>query len=116
MTQLNNNNLLHHVVPEEKPADKEELNGVWSPWSTLQSPCFKLKTGREVDCGGGVQYRYRSCTNPVPRFGGRKCPGLDYEETPCNTHACACKEIFYMFMIFIFLIFYYYGDNRFVIL
>lgn len=114
MTRLNNNNLFHHVVPEEKPADKEELNGVWSPWSTLQSPCFKLKTGREVDCGGGVQYRYRSCTNPVPRFGGRKCPGLDYEETPCNTHACACKEIFYIFMIFISLI-HYYVDNRYVI-
>ena len=84
--------LIPFKVPEAKPADKEELNGAWSPWSTLQSPCFKLKTGREVDCGGGVQYRYRSCTNPVPRFGGRKCPGLDYEETPCNTHACACKS------------------------
>ena len=62
----------------------------------MQTPCFKLKTGREVDCGGGVQYRYRSCSNPTPRFGGKKCPGLDYEESPCNTHACACK--FHLFV------------------
>ena len=32
--------------------------------------------------------RHRSCTNPVPRFGGKVCPGEDFEEYPCNTHNC----------------------------
>ena len=34
------------------------VDGNWSPWSTIATPCFKPRTGQLVNCGGGVQYRY----------------------------------------------------------
>ena len=101
--------LQQKTVAEPELTGIEPLNGAWSPWSTLATPCFKLKTGQEVDCGGGVQYRYRSCSFPYPRFGGRVCPGKDYEEKPCNTHACACKQSQYIghMVIWVHLFHYY---------
>ena len=46
-----------------------------------------------VICGGGVQYRYRSCSNPHPRAGGKTCKGEDFDEHPCNLNNCQCKII-----------------------
>lgn len=34
-------------------------------------------------CAGGSQWRTRSCTNPVPSFGGRNCSGAFIETQPC---------------------------------
>ena len=46
------------------------INGGWSPWSTVATPCLRenLK-GKQVlvTCGGGKMTRKRSCTNPVPQ-------------------------------------------------
>ena len=36
------------------------INGGWSPWSIVASPC-------NVTCGGGKMLRRRSCTNPTPQ-------------------------------------------------
>ena len=41
-----------------KPAN--DINGGWSPWSRVGTPCSKK-------CGGGKMSRKRSCTNPVPQ-------------------------------------------------
>lgn len=43
-----------------------------------------------VTCGGGVQYRQRSCTNPPPSGGGNDCLtlGLPIESQPCNVNPC----------------------------
>ena len=30
----------------------------------------------------------RACNSPAPRYGGKACPGLNYDTRPCNTHAC----------------------------
>ena len=49
------------------------------------------KTGEIVECGGGLQFRYRSCSNPTPRAGGKLCHGKDFKSEACNTHACKCK-------------------------
>ena len=68
------------------------IDGEWSPWSTLATPCFKPKTGEIVECGGGLQFRYRSCSNPTPRAGGKLCHGKDFKSEACNTHACKCKS------------------------
>ena len=38
--------------------NKAFVDGNWSPWSTLATPCFEERTGQLLDCGGGVQYRY----------------------------------------------------------
>ena len=64
------------------------LDGNWSPWSTIATPCFRPKTGQRVECGGGVQFRYRSCSNPTPRAGGKLCRGKDYDKIPCMAHSC----------------------------
>ncbi|XP_068757679.1 coadhesin-like [Montipora capricornis] len=56
------------------------VHGGWSAWSTF-SPCTK-------SCGGGIQYRARTCSNPFPRHGGRDCVGIRSFSTSCNTGCC----------------------------
>ena len=101
---------------EEPPEGNEQpLDGNWSPWSTLATPCFNKRDGALgtlynkfkhknklihhslctlVECGGGIQYRYRSCSNPHPRAGGKTCKGEDFDEHPCNLNNCPCKYYF----------------------
>ena len=56
--------------------DEIRIDGEWSPWSQIASPCADPASGAVVACGGGgVKKRYRSCTNPMPQGGGRECPG-----------------------------------------
>ena len=46
------------------------INGAWTTWSTVATPCMKNLTGGkliEVSCGGGKTVRRRSCTNPAPQ-------------------------------------------------
>jgi len=58
------------------------IDGNWSPWSTLSTPC-------NASCGGGVKTRVRSCTNPRPQgMNARDCDGDDTELTECNTEPC----------------------------
>ena len=52
------------------------VDGQWSPWSTVKSYCVDPKARQNlVTCGGGVETKYRSCTNPMPQGGARECPG-----------------------------------------
>lgn len=44
-----------------------------------------------LPCGGGTQARNRSCTNPPPSNGGKKCTGPDTETQQCRTMICPCK-------------------------
>lgn len=74
--------------------NKESVDGNWSPWSTLATPCFEERTGQTVQCGGGVQYRYRSCSNPHARNGGQKCLGDDLDKYPCNLNSCPLPSEF----------------------
>ncbi|XP_061197855.1 SCO-spondin-like isoform X2 [Saccostrea echinata] len=50
---------------------------MWSEWTICS-----------VSCGGGVQLRNRSCTNPVPQYGGLECDGEMTQSLLCNTHEC----------------------------
>ena len=54
--------------------------GVWKAWSECSLPC-----------GGGTQWRQRSCDNPAPVHGGRDCYGDKSEERQCNTEICKGK-------------------------
>jgi len=65
------------ACPVSKPVD-----GGWKVFHT--SKCSRT-------CGGGTQYQLRSCNNPRPQNGGKKCAG-DFKITKtCNTQACPPK-------------------------
>ena len=42
-----------------------------------------------VTCGGGVQSRNRTCTNPPPAQGGKECGMSSKEIQSCYTGECA---------------------------
>ncbi|KAM4677962.1 LOW QUALITY PROTEIN: SCO-spondin-like [Discoglossus pictus] len=58
-----------------------EVDGDWSEW-TPWSDC-------SVTCGGGIQNRYRFCSDPPPSGSGLPCEGPDREEQPCNLELCS---------------------------
>nr|QNH72401.1 toxin candidate TRINITY_DN17935_c0_g1_i1 [Ceriantheomorphe brasiliensis] len=57
-----------------------KVDGGWSDWSLWQR-C-------SVECGGGNQKRTRTCSNPPPKNGGKRCSGMDEERRRCNTQSC----------------------------
>ena len=62
------------------------VNGNWGRWSNFGA-CSK-------SCGGGSQKRMRACNSPAPMYGGKACPGLNYNTRSCNTHACPGMSMF----------------------
>lgn len=54
------------------------VDGNWSPWSQWSG------RGAEL-CGGNKKVRTRSCTNPNPSGGGKKCIGQSFEEGTCQS-------------------------------
>ena len=50
-------------------------------------------------CGTGFQERSRSCTQPVPKPGGKACHGDLRESRECNTHSCPGKNNFVKFFV-----------------
>ena len=58
----------------------QTVNGRWSPWGRWGS-C-------SLTCGGGIQDRLRTCTDPPPAFGGSPCSGPDIETRFCQQLPC----------------------------
>ncbi|XP_065641696.1 fibrillin-1 isoform X1 [Hydra vulgaris] len=56
------------------------VNGDWTQWSSW-SLCSQ-------PCHGGVKIRYRSCANPVPKYGGLPCNGNNADEVTCISDKC----------------------------
>lgn len=58
------------------------IDGNYTMWSAF-TPCSKT-------CGGGESRRFRTCTNPAPKYDGRNCSryGVASEALSCNTHRC----------------------------
>lgn len=57
------------------------IDGEWATWGSW-GDC-------SVTCGGGSQWRNRTCTNPAPQYGGSDCVG-NITDSPqdCNTQVC----------------------------
>lgn len=65
------------------------VDGVWSPWSQWSGCGAGL-------CGGNKKLRTRSCTNPHPSGGGKRCPGNSFEEGGCPSmkiRICKCYAV-----------------------
>lgn len=58
------------------------VSGGYSEWGDW--------TNCTAKCGGGEQFRTRTCTNPVPEFGGNDCTliGESTEKRECNKVPC----------------------------
>ncbi|XP_029190426.2 A disintegrin and metalloproteinase with thrombospondin motifs 6-like isoform X4 [Acropora millepora] len=57
------------------------IDGNWSAWSDYTVCTFS--------CGGGVQHKTRTCTNPPPQNGGMDCKGEFIGQwRVCNPQAC----------------------------
>ncbi|XP_058951792.2 A disintegrin and metalloproteinase with thrombospondin motifs adt-1 isoform X1 [Pocillopora verrucosa] len=56
------------------------LDGGWSAWSSW-GQC-------KGSCGTGLQTRKRSCTNPPPGYGGKKCMGASQQQRNCILSRC----------------------------
>ena len=69
--------------PLFKPLDPIPRDGGWTLWSEW--------TECDRSCGGGRRERLRTCTNPVPQFGGESCRGLGYVEA--EIEMLLCNEI-----------------------
>ncbi|XP_035685536.1 cartilage intermediate layer protein 2-like [Branchiostoma floridae] len=62
------------------------VDGHWATWGSWVS-C-------DVTCGGGVQTRTRTCTNPAPTIGGADCVGNPSQTRPCNDWQCPdCSRV-----------------------
>ncbi|XP_067684447.1 coadhesin-like [Haliotis asinina] len=63
------------------------VNGGWSAYGSWSAYSTCTKT-----CGGGTmsRFRTRSCTEPLPAYGGASCSGRerDTQTARCNTHKC----------------------------
>ena len=57
------------------------VDGGWSEWTDKEENCSKT-------CGGGLKIWRRTCTNPTPEHGGKKCVGKDVVNLHCNTFPC----------------------------
>lgn len=56
------------------------VHGSWGSWGAW-GECSRT-------CGGGVQYSFRECDNPVPRNGGKYCEGKRVQYRSCNIEDC----------------------------
>jgi len=79
------------AAPDPESKLPVSINGKWTTWSAVATPCLKTIGGeeQEVSCGGGKTIRRRSCTNPAPQGPrGKQCEGVDEKSFDCNTNPC----------------------------
>ncbi|XP_076109787.1 uncharacterized protein LOC143078728 isoform X1 [Mytilus galloprovincialis] len=57
-----------------------KVDGGWNTYGSW-STCSK-------SCGGGTQFRNRTCSNPFPSNGGKNCQGVARETHACGVNPC----------------------------
>ncbi|XP_055877407.1 A disintegrin and metalloproteinase with thrombospondin motifs 2-like isoform X2 [Biomphalaria glabrata] len=60
--------------------NKKPVNGNWSAWTSW--------TSCSTNCGVGLKYRTRTCTNPEPEYGGKNCDGESSNFDTCLNPKC----------------------------
>ncbi|MGH0123026.1 UNVERIFIED_CONTAM: hypothetical protein FKN15_067111 [Acipenser sinensis] len=68
------------VSKSDAPLYQTPVNGGWGAWGPW-GDCSRT-------CGGGVQYSFRECDNPIPKNGGKYCEGKRVQYHSCNTMDC----------------------------
>ena len=63
---------------------EDAIAGNWSKWSSW-SACNR-------QCGGGIKFSERDCTDPIPKNGGKFCDGESKRYQVCNTMECNSTE------------------------
>ncbi|WAR29734.1 HMCN1-like protein, partial [Mya arenaria] len=61
------------------------VDGGWGHW-TAYNKCSQT-------CGGGQQARSRSCDNPTPKYGGKRCLGQSQHTQQCGTAPCVVDGV-----------------------
>ncbi|XP_056002317.1 coadhesin-like [Ostrea edulis] len=69
------------VQPTKCAVTNCPVDGGWSAWSAY-SMCSET-------CGQGVQIKLRTCTNPIPRYGGNGCVGSTNATRSCQLRECS---------------------------
>lgn len=72
------------------------IDGNWGQWSSYSS-CT-------VSCGGGAQYRNRTCDNPEQEYGGLFCNGTDIDFIACSQDDCPGIFVFKHLLAFAIMI------------
>ena len=67
---------------EQEPCLENEckVDGAWTQWSRW-GYCSE-------SCGTGVRSRSRTCSDPVPQYGGEECDGANLETKECFLKVC----------------------------
>lgn len=60
------------------------VDGNWTDWSSWNE-C-------SVTCGRGLKDRERTCSNPLPQYGGTPCAGNATTSEKCNDDPCPSKN------------------------
>ncbi|CDQ68771.1 unnamed protein product [Oncorhynchus mykiss] len=68
------------MAAHEVMQPKVVVDGGWGAWGPWQQ-CSRT-------CGGGVEFSYRECTDPVPQNGGKYCEGQRVQYQSCNPQTC----------------------------
>ncbi|XP_047248138.1 A disintegrin and metalloproteinase with thrombospondin motifs 8-like isoform X2 [Girardinichthys multiradiatus] len=86
-TPCRSNGTCQHGVcktTEEVMQPQMVVDGSWGSWGPWQQ-CSRT-------CGGGVEFSYRECIDPVPQNGGKYCEGQRVRYQSCNREPCDTSE------------------------
>lgn len=71
---------MHSIIYNNYCFSSYVVDGGWTEWDEW-SEC-------SVTCDNGTQTRHRSCTNPLPQYGGKDCEGERTEVRQCFLRHC----------------------------
>lgn len=77
----------HHALCHHAPLCNA-VDGGWTRWSEWNQ-C-------STTCGNGTQTRNRSCTDPIPQYGGEDCSGDTIETKRCHLRHCPGEQPYSM--------------------